>query len=273
MKQNITEFSREDKLTAMQLYFEGYTPRDIAALLDWPYYNTLYILRRMIDEFNVNDYLSFDRIPSEKILIISDTHLGSQKENIDYIKEAYKIAADKGINIAVHGGDLIQSTYAPIQTQYVDQFKQVEHVVKDYPEFPGFKTFVLFGNHDLNTFSKDPEYLKILQTRKDLEVMGCKRAYLTWLGNMISIYHSAKRYRLSIPKVDCALDLKGHAHKLSTAKNYIYIPSASDDMIQNVGAKPGFLIGTQKDATITLESYHFEDELIYDGPVLTKKLK
>ncbi len=274
MKKNITEFSKEDKLTAMQLYYEGYSPRDISCLLDWPYYNTLYILKRMIDNFNVYDFLSFAKIPNDQLLFISDTHIGSRKENFEYINEAYKLAAGKGINVAVHAGDLIQSTYDPVQPKYVDEFKQIEHVIEDYPMLPGFITLILFGNHDIHTFGKDPEYLKLLQTRKDLIVMGCKRAYLTWLGQLISIYHSAPKYHLSIPCVDSTICLRGHSHKLSADKDgYLYIPSASDDMIQNVNAQPGFIIGKQKNGYMTLDSYHFEDGLIFDGPVLTKTLK
>lgn len=274
MKKSITDFSKEEKLTAMNLYFEGYSPRDISYLLDWQYYDTLYILKRMIDDFAIESYLSFAKIPNEQVLFISDTHIGSKKENLEYVEEAYKLATSIDIKIAVHGGDLIQSTYDPVKPKYVNQFKQIEHVIEDYPKLPGFTTFILLGNHDLNTFGKNPEYLKLLQTRKDLVVMGCKRAYLTWLGHMISIYHSAKRHHLPIPKIDCALYLRGHAHKLNADKDgSFYIPSASDDMIQHVNAKPGFLIGKQKDNTITLDSYHFENDLINDGPVLTKNLK
>ncbi len=274
MQKNIEQFSKEDKKLAKELFFEGYSPHDIALLLEWPYYNTLFVLKRILEDFDVHEYLSFADITDKEILFLSDTHIGSKKENLDYVREAYKLAAYKGIKLAVHGGDLVQSTYAPVQKKYTDQYKQVEHVIEDYPKIPGFVTLIHFGNHDLNTFADNPELLKLLRQRKDLVVMGCKRAYITWLDKLISIYHSAPRYHLSIPNVDSFFKLRGHAHKLSVDKDgYFYLPSASDDMIQNINAKPGFIIGKQNNNFMTMESYHFEDGLYYDGPVLTKSIK
>ena len=274
MKKHLNEYTVEEKTQAVDLYRQGYSIRDICDLLDLSYYETVYLLNRKVYEFDPLEHLSFADVSDEELLIVSDTHIGSRKENFEYINEAYRIAQNRGINTAIHTGDLLQSTYAPIKPQYVDQEKQIEHVLRDYPEIPDFNTFMLLGNHDINTLKKDPLYMHMLKERKDFIIMGFKRAYLTWLGNLICLYHNCKRYRLNIPRVDTILELHGHSHKLSQDKlGYLYVPTLSDDMIQQVDAKPGFLISSIKDDTLTVESYRFENGLHEDGPVLTKKLK
>lgn len=274
MKKHINEFTIEDKELVIELYNEGYSVKDICILLDLSYYETVYLLQRKIDGFNAHDHLSFTDINDQELLILSDTHIGSRKENFEYIEEAYKKAATKGIKTAIHAGDLIQSTYDPVKPEFADEEKQIEHLINYYPYLSDFTTYVLLGNHDLNTFKKDPKYLQMLQDRKDLVIMGFKRAYLTWLGNLICIYHSCPKYRLTIPNIENLIQLTGHSHKLSINKQgYFYIPSASDDMIQHKTAHPGFIIGGIEDQTLTLDSYRFENGLHEDGPVLTKKIK
>ena len=48
VKKNITEFSKQERSIITGLYQDGYEPREIAELLDMPYYEVIFILDRLI---------------------------------------------------------------------------------------------------------------------------------------------------------------------------------------------------------------------------------
>ncbi len=274
MKKNISEFSKQERSTITGLYQDGYEPREIAELLDMPYYEVIFILDRLNYNFELEKYISYASIDDKQILIISDTHIGSVYENEDYQKEAYQFAKDHGIKTILHGGDLIQSTYTNVKQQYANEERQIEHLICDYPYDEAIKNYILLGNHDFNTFIKE-NYLKmVMEHRDDFDIMSCKRAYLTWLGNLICLLHPAKRYQITIPNVDPLIYLKGHSHKLTYDKNNgLHIPTLSDDLFSNPHSRPGFLVGTIDGEDLYFESYTFKESLHNNGPVLTKKLK
>ena len=274
MKLNNSAFTEKEIVSILELYEEGFSPQEIAELTQLSFQEVLYILNKKIENLPAEELVSFATISDEKILIISDTHIGSKYENFEYINEAYNYALNNGIRTVIHGGDLIQSTIDNVQSQYVNQTKQIEHVVEDYPVHDGFRNYILLGNHDFQTFKKDSSYLQLLERRKDFHIMGFKRAYLTWLGDLISVYHTTKKYHISMPAAYNILSLRGHSHKLSYNKeNCIHIPTLSDDLIMNRDARPGFLVGTKKEDYLTVESLYFTESLHSEGKILTKKLK
>ena len=273
MKKALSDFSKEEKYLVKRMFEEGYTIHEISSLINLSFQEIVFILKRMIDDLDLRSIVPHDSITDEQVIIISDTHLGSKYENLDYLKEVYKFAKEQSIHIILHGGDLIQSTYTNVLPQYVNEVRQLEHVVEDYPISEEIRNYILLGNHDFNTLKKDPLFMEILNSRKDFTILGFKRAYLTWLSSLISLYHSTKRYPLTMPPLETDLTLKGHSHKLSYNKeNSIAIPTLSDDLLQHTDARPGFLVGTHKDKTITLESYYFKDSLHREGKILTKKI-
>ena len=105
--------------------------------------------------------------------------------------------------------------------------------------------------------------------------MGYRRAYLKWLGDRISVYHTVKKFLFLMPALERVLMLCGHSHMLSynSKEDEFNVPTLSNDMIQNKGARPGFIIGTKSDSSIDLDSFYFTDSLHEEGTVLTKKLK
>ncbi len=274
MKLNRTDFRREEKHAIQQLFYEGCNVHEIADIMHLSFYETIYLIHQMIPEIDITDYVSYDSIDEEKVLIISDTHLGSKYENLDYLREAYKFAEDNNIHTILHGGDLIQSTMTNVLNQYRDEIRQVQHVITDYPYSREIQNYILFGNHDYNTLKKNDIFWEILDQRQDFHLLGFKKAYLTWLGNRISLNHTTKKYKIPIPKADTELQLKGHSHKISYYKEKsISIPTLSDDFVQLPDARPGFLVGTIKENYIILDSYYFTDSLHREGKILTKKIK
>lgn len=275
MRNNIADFTTEEKYLIVKLYSMGTNIHEIAYRLQLSFQEVLFVLNRMIDDLNYREILPYANLDDPKILIISDTHIGSIYENFDYLKEVYKLAKEQGIHTILHGGDLIQSTYTNVSNKYRDEYRQLEHVVEDYPLDESITNYILFGNHDYNTLKKARAYLEILKTRKDFELLGFKRAYINWNGIIVSLFHTTKKYHLSVPRMDTDLNLKGHSHKLSHGKDKrITIPTLSDDLLQHKDAIPGFLLGTQTNSHIALNSYIFKnDSLQEEGRILTKKLK
>ena len=275
MKNVKERFELEDMQLVIRLYEEGYSTREIAKITKLTFQEVVVLLKRLVKDLKVDNYVDYDEIDDSRLLIVADTHMGSRFENMDYIREAYKYAEDHGIHIAIHCGDVIQSTVVNVKREYINEEAQVRHVIEDYPYSDTMKTYVLLGNHDYLSFNKDAKYLELLKTRNDFNIMGYRRIYLNWLGSRISIYHSVKKFLFHMPVLPTSLNLCGHSHMLSYngKEDELNVPALCNDMIQNKGAHPGFLIGTKNDESIDLNSFYFTDSLHDEGVVLSKKLK
>ncbi len=273
MRKNVQEYSKVDLREILSYYREGFTIKDIAELTDLTYYEVIYLLHKTVSDLDIPSNYIYEEIPDNQILIVADTHVGSYKENQDYIKEAYHIAKSKGIRTAVHAGDIIQSTFSNVQKKYTNEDKQIEYLLSTYPT--GLDNYILLGNHDLNTIKKDGHYLEMLGSREDFHVMGIKRAYLNWQGHPISLYHTCKKYRMPIESLETVLNLRGHSHQLRYSQSgTISVPTLSDDIFEHNYGLPGFLIGTMEDNHITIDSYYYHKDSLRERPkILTKRIK
>ena len=274
MKEGLVDFTKEDKYLVNKLYEEGCSLKEISEITGLSYYETLFLLRHLVEQLEIEKLVSCETIQDSELLIISDTHLGSIYENIDYIKEVYQYAKKNHIQTILHGGDFIQSTISNVKQELLDEKKQLEYAIKVYPYQEDIKNYILLGNHDYNTLKKGEVYFDILKEREDFVFLGFKRAYLTWQNKLISVCHQTKKYLLPIPSVDNFLNLKGHSHRLSHHKEKsVDIPTLSDDIFFHKKARPGFLVGTMDHKSLELDSYFFKDErLTYEGNILTKKM-
>ena len=274
MKENLLEFTDEEKYLVKELYEEGYTVSEISEIMKLTFNETIAILVRVMDGLDLVKLMAFDTISDDKVLILSDTHLGSVYENMEYLKMAYQYAKEQDIHVAFHAGDLIQSTFRNVQDQYQDERKQLRHVQRDYPS-SDIKNYILLGNHDYNTLKKDSYYYELLDERDDFYLMGFKRAYISWRDYLFSMYHTIKKYHVPIPNIESTLNFKGHSHKLSYKKlKSIDVPTLSDDLLYHGKAKPGFLIGTIHSDILQIESFYFKNESLYQekNPILIRKI-
>lgn len=206
----------------------------------------------------------------EKIIIISDTHLGSIYENIDYLKQVYEYATIYNIKTILHAGDLIQSTKRNVKNKYRNEYSQICHVIDSYPEDINIQNYILFGNHDYHTLKKDDEYQKLLSTRRDFTFLGTKRAYLNWQNNIISLLHQTPKYNIKVPNLDTLINFCGHSHKLLIHEKSIHVPTLSDDLKEE--SLPGFLVLTIKDNYLYIESIIFEQKIILPSKIIRKQL-
>lgn len=142
-----------------------------------------------------------------KLLLISDTHLGSKYDRIDILRYLYDKAEDKGIKHILHSGDFTDGrSTRPEQVYELKEPSyegQVNYCVEKYPSFSG-KTYIIQGNHDDWWYkSAGSEIVKtIAKQREDMIYLGADIADLR-IGNLkVRLFHGsgggayAKSYKL-----------------------------------------------------------------------------
>lgn len=120
--------------------------------------------------------LQIDSNYTFRIIMISDTHIGAEQDNIDGIAEMFDRAEAVGAKAVFHSGDLLEGNFAH-RDQYLhvrDDCKtsdaQLDRFVKEWPKRAGIKTYFIAGNHD-HFFQKPFGYdicRHIAQLRDDL---------------------------------------------------------------------------------------------------------
>lgn len=123
------------------------------------------------------------RIPSNlehiKLLLLSDTHLGSKYDRVDILKYLYKQAEKNGTNYVIHSGDLCEGFSGRPEQLYefrpdaLSYSGQRDYVVENYPksEIP---TYIIAGNHDMWWIKKCGADIvqDICNRREDLHYLG-----------------------------------------------------------------------------------------------------
>ena len=162
-------------------------------------YNVLYSILYSTGKYskNICNSLCQVNIDDSKILIISDTHYGSRYENINYTYDLFNFAAANGIHIILHGGDIIESSVK--QRKGYNIIKQVNYFINKYPFDDSINTYALLGNHDYLAINRNERIREILCSRNDINMLGFKKSYLNWCGNIISLQHDIANFKLSLP--------------------------------------------------------------------------
>lgn len=253
-------------------------------------YNVLYSILYSTDKYSkeIYDYLCQENINENKVLIISDTHYGSKYENMKYTYDMFNFAIANGINIILHGGDIIESSVKS-RKWCDDVVKQATYFINRYPFDNSISTYALLGNHDFSAISENEIVRDILNSRKDINILGFKKAYLKWCGIVISLQHEIEKFKLNFPINAEYISFKGHSHfyHVQEKKNWknerIYIPSMcnisrcvnSNPQIKtkNIIVKPGFLIAEIDDSNIIVNNYSFIGKEIIKEKEFIKALK
>lgn len=205
-------------------------------------------------------------INESKIIIISDTHIGSIYENLDYLNQVYDYAIKHNVKTILHGGDLLQGPYKNVSNKYRDMETQINHLLETYPNDNSITNQIIFGNHDYQIIKTNPE-LQDLISRQDFNILGVRKSYFNWQDNLISISHKCPKYKVVIPNLETLVNFAGHAHKFSLhERKGILIPTLSDDT--KFDSAPGFLVATLTETFAYVELITFsktisEPQLVY----------
>lgn len=151
------------------------------------------------------------KIPSNlehlKLLMISDTHLGSKYDRLDILRYLYSEAEDKNVNYVLHSGDLTEGRsnrddqiYSLKEASYDGQR---DYVVDKYPK-SNIPTYVISGNHDLWWVKRCGADIvrDICSKREDMTYLGSDCEDLKIGRLKIRLYHGkggsayAKSYKL-----------------------------------------------------------------------------
>ena len=185
-----------------------------------------------------------------KLLLISDTHLGSKYDRVDILRYLYAKADDKGVKHVLHSGDFTdgrsnrpEQVYELREPSYEGQ---VEYCVDKYPTFDG-KTYAISGNHDDWWYkAAGSEIVKsIAKQRDDVVYLGPDVADLKIGGLKIRLFHGsgggayAKSYKLQKYLDTIPLDERpdilqtGHIHQsfyMKQDKTHCFQTSCLEDL-------------------------------------------
>lgn len=87
-----------------------------------------------------------------KVGIVSDTHMGSKRSEVELLNRAYEQFQKRWIDVAVHAWDILDGSgvykWQEYELKHHGLQEQVWAVVEDYPTIPWVKTHYILGNHD-----------------------------------------------------------------------------------------------------------------------------
>ena len=226
-----------------------------------PYHIKFYLTKEYLDN------LSFANLGGKKTIIISDTHLSSIYENLEYLEMVEEFIKSNNLKYLLHAGD-IGDGMVKHKKEYDSYTKQVEHILDVYPEFDNCHQYLIGGNHDRRYKDKSMDIIKLLEEKKNIEEVGYYQAYFNLYSKNVSFEHNSYMNNNLIQK---DLKILGHAHNTSFGHNKITLPTLSLD-IKGIDSKPGFIIMNSNNkkgkVEVKFEEYNLESEI---EKVKTKK--
>ena len=185
-----------------------------------------------------------------KLLMISDTHLGSKYDRLDILRYLYDEADKRGVNYILHSGDVTdgksnrpQHIYDLKETSYDGQR---DYVVDKYPK-GDIPTYMIAGNHDYMWVKQcGADIVKdICSRREDLHYLGSDCEDLKIGKLKVRLYHGkgggsyAKSYKLqkyldAIPQEEMPdIFQTGHIHQsfyMKQGKTHCFQTSCLQDL-------------------------------------------
>jgi len=262
---------------------DGYNFQEIVRESDYSKSELLLALNKLITtdlklpyhiKFNLTqeylNNLSFANFGGKKTIIISDTHLASIYENLDYIEKTKQFINDNNIKYLLHGGD-IGDGMVECSKKYSTHERQVSHILDIYPEFEHCKQYLLGGNHDRRYKDKNMDILKLLEEKKNIENIGYYQAYFKLFDKLISFEHNSLMNKSEFLDID--FTILGHAHNLYFKNQKMKLAPLCDCFMDSTNANAGFVIMSskkqKKDVELSFDCYNISDNEI--SKVKTKK--
>ena len=197
---------------------------------------------------------------SFKALLISDLHIGNEKQNLNYLKQIYQLCLDKNIHLIINAGDFIDGPSSKGKKIIADTDKQIQYALKNHPFNEQILNLICFGNHDYDTLQKTGQDIaKALEYyRPDFISLGYGIGIINVGNDQIIVKHPTAG--LPINKLSNKLILCGHKHKMAfnnKENNFlINIPPLSDLCFHENQKLPGAII---------MELFFNRDGIIKEG--------
>lgn len=233
-----------------------------------------HIIKFLSDNFQDPDVKKFltayydqYKVDSDKVMIISDTHLGGIYGNYDLVYWVYDFALKNGIKYILHAGDIIEG-YVNRSIESPIAYEQVKELQETYPKTDEIKTYYILGNHDyMNKVSNKKKEIYAPHLVKDtaynirgLEYAGVLKTYINFYDeHRIMLYHS-DQYGLRYPNLEHDLVLKGHGHGycIDEKNNIVHLPSLCKNT-HNKNINSGFIVLSLLDNSYEIDEYRFNN--------------
>lgn len=184
-----------------------------------------------------------------KAIVLSDLHIGCDKQRLDLLNQIYDYYIKNGINIILNTGDLVDGWIGQNKKINKDINHQLDYLIKKYPFDKNILNFICLGNHDVHSFNKFGINLKflLLNYRHDLIALSSGTSYINVKNENIIMKHALNYNKPALGQINNSIILEGHHHKFLTnfnkkANNYhIFTPSLSEIYINNVLTLPSAL--------------------------------
>ncbi len=176
-----------------------------------------------------------------KFLLVSDTHLGNNRQQLHILNDLYEIAREREIDTVFHCGDLVDGDYSGVRKEQPRQVflhgfdEQAGYIVDMYPKITGITTKFILGSHDETHYKNGQATLGywLPKCRSDMIYLGQDQALVDIKGIKMLIDHpgGGSAYALSynpqkrIEELESGYKPKilaiGHYHKFysSTYRN------------------------------------------------------
>ena len=204
------------------------------------YYNG--VQKYYLDKSVPEDYTNILGIPKNdtfRALASSDYHIGSVKENLDYINILYEFAINNCIHVIFNGGDLIEGHLNRHKHQTREE--QISYLLEKHPKDDSIINFITLGNHDADLIKHTGIDLHTILNlyRDDLVSLGYGINKIKLRYDDIILSHIAS----DVTKTNAKLKITGHGHRYQFKVAYgmptLFLPTLSNEIKD--GFPPGFV--------------------------------
>lgn len=201
------------------------------------YYNGMqkYILQKAVPD-NITHIIGVPKNGIFRALATSDYHIGSKKQNIQYINRVYEFASNNDIHIIFNCGDLVEGM---LNTNFHhSHYEQIEYLLENHPYDENIISLISLGNHDANLIRTEglDIHTIINQNRNDLVSLGYGPSKIGIYNNEILMCHIASEIKDQSSK----LKLTGHGHRYHFDIDYgeptLYVPTTSNNIYDDYPA-------------------------------------
>lgn len=212
-----------------------------------------------------------------RAIVISDQHVGCDKQRLDLINQIYDYCIKNNINIILNTGDLVDGWLGPNKKINKDIEHQLTYLLNRYPFDRNILNFICLGNHDINPVKNFGINLKtILENyRHDLIAFTSGKGQINIKSDQIVMCHQLEHKVHNSGNFKNSIILEGHHHKFTTSFNHnlknnlIFVPSLSNIYTDKTIQMPSALV-----MELDLEHEYFThgvvSQLISDGKKFIK---
>ena len=208
-------------------------------------------------------------LKDSKYGIISDTHIGNEKDSPYYINKSFNLLEQNGINKVLHTGDILDSYDERCdltQDELINlHYKQIVRFHDIWPT--NIITYAILGNHDTKFKRLGIDLYKELSS-DTFTILGTGGAYLKCSNYKLFLEHNVPTSVLVPPHYNYDVILKGHAHffKFKENRNAFRVASCSNLQPNSYSLgfyAPGFATLSTTDGLV-IDSYNFiKDETVH----------